>query len=222
MEKEYVQLLTVDEVYDQAASIGEDIEHIVSKHGIDIVETLMPKIITTFAQFEEIVNIHADDRAYIQQLIKERANLVIQAKSDEAIKRQLREELAYKDELLSGKKSELNMKVKQLERENFALNDELDRRESEMVALRSHDVTQADTEVLLRLNMTICEQREEIRRLNEELFNRKDNEENKSNLSLQKFVAYLTDKMAQLRQNLSKVCTSFETKILPDVKSKAS
>lgn len=179
-------IVTVADVYEQATSIGKEIENIVNEHGEKVVDRLMPKVLYVLEQLEELVRIYSEDRQRIHELLVDRESMLIQTKRYEIIQRQFQEKLLYTESLLTKDKTELSIKIKSLEQDNYLLNNELDRRDNELVTIKrqesSASATSEDVEALVKLKAIIDAQRDTIRSLNNQLISR--NEGLKANSSV--------------------------------------
>ncbi len=82
---------TVADVYEHAAKIGQDIDHMIRNYGESSVEQIMPKIVFTLEQLEGLTEKVQKDTSVINELNAEKEKYVIQCKKESALKRQLEE-----------------------------------------------------------------------------------------------------------------------------------
>ena len=83
--------ISVSDVYQHAAMIGQDIEVIVNDYGKEAIEEIMPKIVYVLEQLEGLAEKRKLDQERIEQLMIEKESLLIHTNRDEAIQRQLEE-----------------------------------------------------------------------------------------------------------------------------------
>ncbi|XP_065663204.1 RILP-like protein 1 isoform X4 [Hydra vulgaris] len=131
------ECLTVADVYEYATLIGRDIEDIVNQYGKEIIQEIMPKIVFVLEKLEKLVEEKKYCEEKVQNLLIEKEQFTIHSKRDEAILRQQREKIGYLEELISGDKKILEDRIHRLHEENQFLSIELDKREDELVKIRS-------------------------------------------------------------------------------------
>ena len=82
---------TLADVYEHAAKIGQDIEHLIRDYGESSVEELMPKIVFTLEQLEGLADRRQKDVATINDLNGDKERLSIECKKETAYRRQAEE-----------------------------------------------------------------------------------------------------------------------------------
>ncbi|XP_047141871.1 RILP-like protein 1 isoform X2 [Hydra vulgaris] len=190
------ECLTVADVYEYATLIGQDIEDIVNQYGKEIIQEIMPKIVFVLEKLEKLVEEKKYCEERVQNLLIEKEQLTIHSKRDEAILRQQKEKIGYLEELISGDKKILEDRIHRLHEENEFLSVELDKREDELVKIRSDGVLPGDVELMIRMKKTIDSQRDQLRVSASELEARKKELE-----ALQDHTAHLSEINERLRKS---------------------
>eukprot|EP00794_Sanderia_malayensis_P014209 gene14209-15692_t len=155
---------TVADVYEHAAKIGQDIEHMIRNYGEDSVEQLMPKVVFTLEQLEGLAEKVQKDATTINELNAEKEKLFINCKKEAALKRQLEEKVDYLEDLLNEDTKNLQSTISGLTKENEMLKSEVEQLDEEMEHQKTSTLT-GDMDLMMKMKATIDTQRDQIRQL---------------------------------------------------------
>lgn len=172
MAEESDDVISVVDVYDQAALIGKEFEKMIETYGVESVTELMPRVIkalenleTLAARYERENTEIADLKAMIEKLESEKNE-----KAQERLRYE--EELEQIEENWHRETKELYNSINRLEVDNRRLKEHLQTQKiavKEEVAAVTKKTEEKEIEVLTKLKETVDKQRDELRKQKREL-----------------------------------------------------
>ncbi|KAK3084923.1 hypothetical protein FSP39_021516 [Pinctada imbricata] len=167
MDEDLLEVVSVVDVYDQAAEIGKEFEKLIEGHGVEAVTDLMPKVIKSLEQLELLASKYEKESSEINEL----RSMIEKLETEKNERAQ--ERLRYEEELLQIEENwqretrELVKSVSRLQDENQKLRANLvDTKEAvaEEIAEVTKKTEEKEIEVLTKLKDTVDKQREELRK----------------------------------------------------------
>lgn len=168
-------VISVVDVYDQAASIGKEFEKMIETFGVESVTELMPKVIKALENLETLAARYERENTEISELRDTIEKL--EAEKNEKAQERIRyeEELEQIEENWHRETKDLYNNLNKLELENRKLKDHLQNQQiavKEEVAAVTKQTEEREIEVLIKLKETVDKQREELRKQKRELTSR--------------------------------------------------
>ncbi|XP_033748188.1 RILP-like protein 1 isoform X2 [Pecten maximus] len=172
MAEETIDVISVVDVYDQAAGIGKEFEKLIEGYGVEAVTDLMPKVIKSLEQLETLAARYEKETNEISDLKFLIEKLEIEKNEKQQERLRYEEELEKIEEEWRKETKELLTSVSRLQEDNRRMKDALNDQKQSM----AHEVAQVtkiteekEIEVLIKLKDTVDKQREELRKTKQEL-----------------------------------------------------
>ncbi|XP_041348443.1 RILP-like protein 1 isoform X3 [Gigantopelta aegis] len=170
MSEEWV--ITVTDVYDQAAGIAQEFDKLITVYGNDSVTDLMPKVIKALEQLELLASRYEHENEEISQL-----KLVVEKLQAEKLERaqeraRFEQELEQIEENWQSEVKSLLWDISKLQDANKKLNDHLHDTKQAIVeeVVQVHKRTeQEEIRVLTKLKETVDKQRNDLRTVKREM-----------------------------------------------------
>ncbi|XP_068608695.1 RILP-like protein 1 isoform X2 [Brachionichthys hirsutus] len=167
--------LTVMDVYDIAAAVGQEFERIIDQHGCEALSRLMPKVVRVLEILEVMVSRSSigpetdELRLELDKLRLERIERLEKEKKH-------RKELELVEDVWRGEAQDLLTQIAQLQEENKSLltNRSIKDPLSEEDLQRHEGMTEREKQVMKKLKEVVDKQRDEIRAKDRELALRND------------------------------------------------
>ncbi|XP_070992233.1 RILP-like protein 1 isoform X5 [Oncorhynchus clarkii lewisi] len=162
--------LTVMDVYDIAAVVGQEFERIIDQFGCEASLRLMPKVVRVLEVLEVLVtrnNINPETEELRRELDRLRME-----RNDRLKKEQLHQkELELVEDVWRGEAQDLLSQITQLQVENKSLRKSLSLKDSPVTEdlQRQEDVSERECQVMKKLKKVVDKQRDEIRDKDHEL-----------------------------------------------------
>ncbi|XP_053728567.1 RILP-like protein 1 isoform X3 [Synchiropus splendidus] len=177
MEKNVADL-TVMDVYDIAAVVGQEFERIIDQHGCEVLSRLMPKVVRVLEILEVLVtrsslSPETDElRLELDKLRLERVDRLEKEKKH-------RKELELVEDVWREEAQDLLHQIAQLQEENKSLLTNMSTKDSlsEEDLQRHEGMTEREKEVMKKLKEVVDKQRDEIRAKDRELTLKNDDVE---------------------------------------------
>ncbi|XP_041856005.1 RILP-like protein 1 isoform X2 [Melanotaenia boesemani] len=171
--------LTVMDVYDIAAVIGQDFERVIDKFGCECLVGVIPHVVRVLEFLETLVSRGAA-RQEVEELQRE-VDRLRQERSDRyEQERKHQKELEQVEDVWRGEVQDMLSQIAQLKAENKRLLVSLSLKESPITEedLQKHDgMSETENQVMKRLKDLVDKQRDEIRAKDNELLLRNDDVE---------------------------------------------
>ncbi|KAM3599711.1 uncharacterized protein V6R79_010243 [Siganus canaliculatus] len=162
--------LTVMDVYDIAAVVGQEFERIIDQYGCEALSRLMPKVVRVLEILEVMVSrssISPDTEELRLELDKLRLERLDRLEKE----KKHRKELELVEDVWRGEAQDLLTQIAQLQEENKSLLTNLSVKEplSEEELQRHEGMTERERQVMKKLKEVVDKQRDEIRAKDREL-----------------------------------------------------
>ncbi|KAL7377238.1 hypothetical protein ABVT39_024293 [Epinephelus coioides] len=162
--------LTVMDVYDIAAVVGQEFERIIDQYGCEALSRLMPKVVRVLEILEVMVSRNSigpeteELRLELDKLRLERIDRLEKEKKH-------RKELELVEDVWRGEAQDLLTQIAQLQEENKSLLTNMSNKDplSEEDLQRHEGMTERERQVMKRLKEVVDKQRDEIRAKDREL-----------------------------------------------------
>ncbi|XP_005989001.1 RILP-like protein 1 isoform X6 [Latimeria chalumnae] len=168
--------LTVMDVYDIAAVVGQEFERIIDQHGCEAIARLMPKVVRVLEILEVLVsrnNINPE----MEELRLELDRLRLERMDRLEKERKHQKELELVEDVWRGEAQDLLTQIAQLQEENKQLMTNLSQKDitlSEEELQRQEGMSERERQVMKKLKEVVDKQRDEIRAKDRELGLRND------------------------------------------------
>ncbi|KAK3778120.1 hypothetical protein RRG08_052268 [Elysia crispata] len=172
MASEELQAISVTDVYDQAAGIAHEFDKLIHNYGNDAVTELMPRVIKSLEQLENLASRYEKDVEEINQL-RFKVEKLEAEKVDKAQERaKFDQELEVIEENWQLEVKELLGVVSRLQEENKKLKENARTEKHAVVAeitAQRQETEEEEIKVLTKLKETVDKQREDLRNFKREL-----------------------------------------------------
>ncbi|XP_069134867.1 RILP-like protein 1 isoform X3 [Argopecten irradians] len=172
MAEETIDVISVVDVYDQAAGIGKEFEKLIEGYGVEAVTDLMPKVIKSLEQLETLAARYEKETNEISDLKFLIEKLEIEKNEKQQERLRYEEELEKIEEEWRKETKELLTSVSRLQEDNRRMKDALNDQKQNMaheVAQVTRKTEEKEIEVLVKLKDTVDRQREELRKAKQDL-----------------------------------------------------
>uniref|UniRef100_A0A8C5DQG5 RILP-like protein 1 n=1 Tax=Gouania willdenowi TaxID=441366 RepID=A0A8C5DQG5_GOUWI len=168
--------LTVMDVYDMAAEVGQEFERIIDRYGCEALSRLMPLVVRVLEVLEVKVSRGGLDT---DELRLELDRLRLDRKERLEKDQRHRKELEQVEDVWRGEAQDLLFQISQLQEENKVLVTNMSSQDhlSEEDLQRHEGMTQREREVMKKLKEVVDKQRDEIRAKDRELTLKNDDVE---------------------------------------------
>uniref|UniRef100_A0A1A8FND9 RILP-like protein 1 n=1 Tax=Nothobranchius korthausae TaxID=1143690 RepID=A0A1A8FND9_9TELE len=162
--------LTVMDVYDIAAVVGQEFERIIDQYGCEALSRLMPKVVRVLEILEVMVS-RSSMSPDTEELRLELDRLRLERLERLEKERKHRQELERVEDVWRGEAQDLLSQIAQLQEENKTLLSNMPIKDSmnEEELQRHEGMTEKEKQVMLRLKEVVDKQRDEIRAKDREL-----------------------------------------------------
>uniref|UniRef100_A0A1A8PTF3 RILP-like protein 1 n=1 Tax=Nothobranchius rachovii TaxID=451742 RepID=A0A1A8PTF3_9TELE len=162
--------LTVMDVYDIAAVVGQEFERIIDQYGCEALSRLMPKVVRVLEILEVMVS-RSSMSPDTEELRLELDRLRLERIERLEKERKHRQELERVEDVWRGEAQDLLSQIAQLQEENKTLLSNMPIKDSmnEEELQRHEGMTEKEKQVMLRLKEVVDKQRDEIRAKDREL-----------------------------------------------------
>ncbi|KAM6975478.1 RILP-like protein 1 isoform 4-T4 [Tautogolabrus adspersus] len=162
--------LTVMDVYDIAAVVGQEFERIIDQYGCEALSRLMPKVVRVLEILEVMVsrnNISPETEELRLELDKLRLERIDRLEKE----KKHRKELELVEDVWRGEAQDLLCQIAQLQEENKSLLTNMSNKDpmSEEDLQRHEGMTEREKQVMKKLKEVVDKQRDEIRAKDREL-----------------------------------------------------
>ncbi|XP_034048473.1 RILP-like protein 1 isoform X2 [Thalassophryne amazonica] len=162
--------LTVMDVYDIAAVVGQEFERIIDQYGCEALSRLMPKVVRVLEILEVLVS-RSSISPETEELRLELDRLRLERSERLEKERRHRKELELVEDVWRGEAQDLLSQIAQLQEENKTLLTNLSIKDpmSEEDLQRHEGMTERERQVMKKLKEVVDKQRDEIRAKDREL-----------------------------------------------------
>uniref|UniRef100_H3D7L2 RILP-like protein 1 n=1 Tax=Tetraodon nigroviridis TaxID=99883 RepID=H3D7L2_TETNG len=162
--------LTVMDVYDIAAVVGQEFERIIDQYGCEALSRLMPKVVRVLEILEVMVS-RSSISPEMEELRLELDKLRLERLERLQKEKKHKKELELVEDVWRGEAQDLLGQIAQLQEENKSLLSNLSVREplNEEDLQRHEGMTERERQVMKRLKEVVDKQRDEIRAKDREL-----------------------------------------------------
>ncbi|XP_013877940.1 RILP-like protein 1 isoform X1 [Austrofundulus limnaeus] len=162
--------LTVMDVYDIAAVVGQEFERIIDQYGCDALSRLMPKVVRVLEVLEVMVS-RSSMSPDTEELRLELDRLRLERIERLEKERRQRQELERVEDVWRGEAQDLLSQIAQLQEENKTLlsNKPIKDSVNEDYLQRHEGMTEREKQVMMKLKEVVDKQRDEIRAKDREL-----------------------------------------------------
>ncbi|XP_065118854.1 RILP-like protein 1 isoform X4 [Paramisgurnus dabryanus] len=163
--------LTVMDVYDIAAVVGQEFERIIDQYGCEALSRLMPKVVRVLEILEVLVSRNSISPE-TEELRLELDRLRVERIDRMEKERKHKKELELVEDVWRGEAQDLLSQIAQLQEENKALLNNLSIKESPMTdedIQKQEGMTERERQVMKKLKEVVDKQRDEIRAKDREL-----------------------------------------------------
>ncbi|XP_056592409.1 RILP-like protein 1 isoform X2 [Triplophysa dalaica] len=161
--------LTVMDVYDIAAVVGQEFERIIDQYGCEALARLMPKVVRVLEILEVLVSRNSISPE-TEELRLELDRLRIERMERQEKERKHKKELELVEDVWRGEAQDLLSQISQLQEENKALLNNLSIKEmTEEDIQKQEGMTERERQVMKKLKEVVDKQRDEIRAKDREL-----------------------------------------------------
>ncbi|KAJ8338642.1 hypothetical protein SKAU_G00354280 [Synaphobranchus kaupii] len=163
--------LTVMDVYDIAAVVGQEFERIIDQYGCEVLSRLMPKVVRVLEVLEVLVSrnsISPENEELQLELDRLRLERMDRLEKEKKHKK----ELELVEDVWRGEAQDLLTQIAQLQEENKALLTNLSLKDSPMTEedlQRQEGMSERERQVMKKLKEVVDKQRDEIRAKDREL-----------------------------------------------------
>ncbi|CAG5124589.1 unnamed protein product [Candidula unifasciata] len=172
MASEGVEVISVTDVYDQAAGIAHEFDKLIHNYGTDSVTDLMPRVIRALEHLETLASRYEKEVEEINQL-RYKVEKLETEKTEKAQERaKFDQELELIEENWQSEVKDLLGVVNKLQEENKRLKENARNEKYAAVAelaAKRQETEEEEIKVLTKLKETVDKQREELKSLNREL-----------------------------------------------------
>ncbi|KAK0147875.1 RILP-like protein 1 [Merluccius polli] len=163
--------LTVMDVYDIAAVVGQEFERIIDQHGCEALSRLMPKVVRVLEILEVMVSRGGGDPPETEELRLELDKLRLERMDRVEKERKHKKELELVEDVWRGEAQDLLTQIAQLQEENKSLLTNLSIKDplSEEDLQRHEGMSEREKQVMKKLKEVVDKQRDEIRAKDREL-----------------------------------------------------
>ncbi|XP_076614574.1 RILP-like protein 1 isoform X5 [Chaetodon auriga] len=162
--------LTVMDVYDIAAVVGQEFERIIDQYGCEALSRLMPKVVRVLEILEVMVS-RSSISPETEELRLELDKLRLERLDRLEKEKKHRKELELVEDVWRGEAQDLLTQIAQLQEENKSLLTNLSNKDpmSEEDLQRHEGMTERERQVMKKLKEVVDKQRDEIRAKDREL-----------------------------------------------------
>uniref|UniRef100_A0A3P9H305 RILP-like protein 1 n=1 Tax=Oryzias latipes TaxID=8090 RepID=A0A3P9H305_ORYLA len=162
--------LTVMDVYDMAAVVGQEFERIIDQYGCEALSRLMPKVVRVLEILEVMVS-RGTMSPETEELRLELDRLRMERLERLEKEKRHRQELERVEDVWRGEAQDLLSQIAQLQEENKALlsNMSINDTMNEEDLQRHEGMTEREKQVMVKLKEVVDKQRDEIRAKDREL-----------------------------------------------------
>lgn len=162
--------LTVMDVYDIAAVVGQEFERIIDQHGCEALSRLMPKVVRVLEILEVMVS-RSSISPETEELRLELDKLRLERLDRLEKEKKHRKELELVEDVWRGEAQDLLTQIAQLQEENKSLLTNMSIKEpmSEEDLQRHEGMSERERQVMKKLKEVVDKQRDEIRAKDREL-----------------------------------------------------
>jgi len=193
--------VSILDVYDLASDIGKEFEKMISLHGSEMVQGLMPKVVGVLELLEKISTQSEQERQTVEEL-RNTISLLEHEKREKAIDRlRYEKEIEQLEENWKKESHELLQTISRLQEQNKKLQSSLkEREELDKSIPRSPIAKEPDWDLFEKIRESNEKQREQLREKEKELQDKVSEAE-----TLQSQVDRLTDSNRELRRKTNHV-----------------
>ncbi|XP_034094738.1 RILP-like protein 1 isoform X8 [Gymnodraco acuticeps] len=162
--------LTVMDVYDIAAVVGQEFERIIDQYGCEALSRLMPKVVRVLEILEVMVSRNCISPE-TEELRLELDKLRLERMDRQEKEKKHRKELELVEDVWRGEAQDLLSQIAQLQEENKSLLTNMSNKDpmSEEDLQRHEGMTERERQVMKKLKEVVDKQRDEIRAKDREL-----------------------------------------------------
>ncbi|KAI4817071.1 RILP-like protein 1 isoform X5 [Pseudochaenichthys georgianus] len=162
--------LTVMDVYDIAAVVGQEFERIIDQYGCEALSRLMPKVVRVLEILEVMVSRNCISPE-TEELRLELDKLQLERMDRQEKEKKHRKELELVEDVWRGEAQDLLSQIAQLQEENKSLLTNMSNKDpmSEEDLQRHEGMTEKERQVMKKLKEVVDKQRDEIRAKDREL-----------------------------------------------------
>ncbi|XP_057177457.1 RILP-like protein 1 isoform X3 [Triplophysa rosa] len=161
--------LTVMDVYDIAAVVGQEFERIIDQYGCEALARLMPKVVRVLEILEVLVSRNSISPE-TEELRLELERLRLERMDRQEKERKHKKELELVEDVWRGEAQDLLSQIAQLQEENKTLLNNLSIKEMTEEDIQKHEgMTERERQVMKKLKEVVDKQRDEIRAKDREL-----------------------------------------------------
>ncbi|XP_024154385.1 RILP-like protein 1 isoform X4 [Oryzias melastigma] len=162
--------LTVMDVYDIAAVVGQEFERIIDQYGCEALSRLMPKVVRVLEILEVMVS-RSSMSPETEELRLELDRLRLERMERLEKEKRHRQELERVEDVWRGEAQDLLSQIAQLQEENKALLSNMSIKDAmnEEDLQRHEGMTEREKQVMVKLKEVVDKQRDEIRAKDREL-----------------------------------------------------
>ncbi|KAK5852243.1 hypothetical protein PBY51_023728 [Eleginops maclovinus] len=162
--------LTVMDVYDIAAVVGQEFERIIDQYGCEALSRLMPKVVRVLEILEVMVSRNCISPE-TEELRLELDKLRLERMDRQEKEKKHRKELELVEDVWRGEAQDLLTQIAQLQEENQSLLTNMSNKDpmSEEDLQRHEGMTERERQVMKKLKEVVDKQRDEIRAKDREL-----------------------------------------------------
>ncbi|XP_062268493.1 RILP-like protein 1 isoform X4 [Platichthys flesus] len=162
--------LTVMDVYDIAAVVGQEFERIIDQYGCEALSRLMPKVVRVLEILEVMVS-RSSISPETEELRLELDRLRLERLERQEKERRHKKELELVEDVWRGEAQDLLTQIAQLQEENQSLLTNMSIKDpmSEEDLQRHEGMTERERQVMKKLKEVVDKQRDEIRAKDREL-----------------------------------------------------
>uniref|UniRef100_A0A3B5LTG5 RILP-like protein 1 n=1 Tax=Xiphophorus couchianus TaxID=32473 RepID=A0A3B5LTG5_9TELE len=162
--------LTVMDVYDIAAVVGQEFERIIDQYGCEALSRLMPKVVRVLEILEVMVS-RSSMSPDMEELRLELDRLRLERMDRLEKEKKHRQELERVEDVWRGEAQDLLSQIAQLQEENKNLLSNMSLKDSvnEEDLQRHEGMTEREKQVMMKLKEVVDKQRDEIRAKDREL-----------------------------------------------------
>ncbi|XP_054908615.1 RILP-like protein 1 isoform X5 [Poeciliopsis prolifica] len=162
--------LTVMDVYDIAAVVGQEFERIIDQYGCEALSRLMPKVVRVLEILEVMVS-RSSMSPDVEELRLELDRLRLERMDRLEKEKKHRQELERVEDVWRGEAQDLLSQIAQLQEENKNLLSNMSLKDSvnEEDLQRHEGMTEREKQVMMKLKEVVDKQRDEIRAKDREL-----------------------------------------------------
>ncbi|XP_059850528.1 RILP-like protein 1 isoform X1 [Hypanus sabinus] len=164
--------LSVTDVYDIAALVGQEFERIIDSFGCDAIAKLLPKVVRVLEMLEELVSRNRSNPE-LEELRLELGRLRLERTERIEKERKHQQELVLVEDVWRGEAQDLLSQIAQLQQENKQLMKNLSQKDGhftdEDILKQEAGMSERERLVMKKLKEVVDKQRDEIRAKDREL-----------------------------------------------------